>query len=105
MPARKIRLSKNDIAIYRASAQQLLDAGLISEIPREWMPSSCPVQVQVAPPPDSVVCDLADGKVCYALLVRILSKSGITLQDCQIITPWDSQVILAKFDDEGQNVD
>jgi hypothetical protein len=105
MPIRKARLSTNEMAKYLACAYELRDAKLIPEIPAEWRGNCSPLEIQVAPPPDSVVCILANGRVHYAILVRLLSRSALTLQDCQITTHWDDQIVLAHFDGQEQVID
>jgi hypothetical protein len=93
------------MAKYLACARDLRGAGLISETPSEWRGNRGPLDIQVAPPPDSVVCVLANGRVYYAILVRLLSRSVVTLQDCQITPRWDDQVILTPFDEQEQLID
>jgi hypothetical protein len=105
MPIRKARLSTTEIAKYLACARDLRGAGLISETPSEWRGNRGPLDIQVAPPPDSVVCVLANGCVYYAILVRLLSRSALTLQDCEISTHWDDQIILASFEGQEQVID
>jgi hypothetical protein len=43
--------------------------------------------------------------VYYAILVRMVSRSAVALQDCQIWTHRDDQIILAHFDGQEQVVD
>jgi hypothetical protein len=105
MPIRKVRLSTTEMAKYLACARDLRGAGLISETPSEWRGNRGPLDIQVAPPPDSVVCVLPNGHVSYAIWVRLLSRSVVTLQDCQITTRWDDQVILTPFDEQEQSID
>jgi hypothetical protein len=105
MPTRKTRLSKQEMAKYLACARDLRGAGLIAQTPSEWKGNSGPLQIQVAPPPYSVVCVLANGIAYYAIWVRLLSRSAVTLQDCQICAHSDDQIILASFDGQKQVVD
>jgi hypothetical protein len=105
MPTRKIRLSTSEKVKYLASARELRDAGLISEIPSEWRGNRCPLEIQVAPPPDNIVCDLANGQVCYAMFLRLIARSAVTLQDCQILTLWDDEVMLETFDRRKRVID
>jgi hypothetical protein len=105
MPMRKTRLSKQETAKYLACAGELRDAGLIAETPLEWKGNSGSLDIQVAPPPDSVVSVLANGIACYAILVRLLSRSSLTLQDCQITSSVDDQIALDSFDGQEQVVD
>jgi hypothetical protein len=79
-------------------------AGLIAETRLEWKGNSRPLDIRVAPPPDSVVCVLANGIAYYAIFVR-LSRSAITLQDCQITSCLDDQIVLASFDGQERVVD
>jgi hypothetical protein len=105
VPTRKARLSKQEMVKYLACARDLREAGLIAQTPPEWKGNSGPLQIQVAPPPYSVVCVLANGIAYYAIWVRLLSRSAVTLQDCQICALWDDQIILASFDGQKQLVD
>jgi hypothetical protein len=105
MPTRKIRLSTNEKMKYLASARELRDAGLISEIHSEWRGNRCPLEIQVAQPPDNIACVLAHGQVCYAMFLRLLARSAVTLQDCQILPPWDDEVILESFDRRERVID
>jgi hypothetical protein len=100
MPIRKVRLSTTEMAKYLACARDLRGAGLISETPSEWGGNRSPLDIQVAPPPDSVVCVLANNRVYYAIFVRLLSRSAITLLGCQITTPLDDQIVLASSDEQ-----
>jgi len=107
MPFIRRKLSSKDIAVHLARAERLKAQGMEIEIPEEWrFAKRARLQVRIAPPPDSAVYQLPDGKVCYAIGVHLVAeKSGISFPDFEIATPWDKQIAVETFDDSGHYVE
>jgi len=107
MPFTQRKLNPNDIPIYLARAERLKALGVPIEIPPEWRRQKRALfEVKVAGPPESVLCDLPDGSVRYAILLYLLAKrSGLFYPEFEIQTPWDEHIALESIDGEKPYVE
>lgn len=92
MPIKKIRLSKADLSECRPAAQQLLEWGLISKMPK-WLEIPPALDIHIDPMA-SVAAELPSGQVCYAIRVELVAREAGVMVDCRITTTWDDQIIL-----------
>jgi hypothetical protein len=106
MPFIKRSLTRAEDAVYLGRAEQLRASGVDIEIPEERRADACALDIVVARPPASLVCDLPRGGVYFVVRVRLHPlQSGLILPDCQITTHWDDQIVLESFDERNPVVD
>lgn len=98
MPLRKYRLSRTEQGTYLAAAQELVAFGLDVEISQKWLEASRTLDIAVADGLPSLACESPSGVLAYAVCVRLVARSRVTLVDCQIATKWDDQILLESFD-------
>ncbi len=100
MPIRRRTLTQAERNEYLVRAEQLRASGVEIEISELWREPNHPLDILVAPPPTSTVCEFRNGAIGYAPFVRLLARSAVTLWDCDISTVFDDQIVLASFHDD-----
>ncbi len=99
MPIMRRNLTRADRAEHLARAKRMRADGVDIQIRTEWLESSRPLDIVVAGPPASLVCDLPSARVGYVILVRLVARWRVSLLDCQITTEYDDQIVLESFDE------
>jgi hypothetical protein len=100
MPIRRRTLTQAEQNEYLVRAEQLGASGVEIEISERWRERTHPLDILVAPPPMSTVCEFRTGVIGYAPFVRLLARSAVTLTDSDISTVFDDQIVLGSFHDE-----
>jgi hypothetical protein len=89
----KARLNRAERRQYLASAKELQAAGFDVEIPQEWKDES--VYISTKCRLGSVVCDVENGSVAYAIGVRVVARRPrVILVECRIKTDWDTPILV-----------
>jgi hypothetical protein len=101
MPIHKPRNGREQEAVYLDRLRQLQAEGIDVEIPEEWSQRNRALDIIIAPPTASSICEPRTGSLIYIVLVRLVSRSGLLLGDCDINTSWDHQIVLESFHDQG----
>jgi hypothetical protein len=97
----KARLNGVERTQYLASAKKLQVAGFDVVIPQEWKDES--VYVSTKCRLGSVVCDVENGGVAYAIWVRVVARHPrVILIECRIKTDWDTPVLVTRRNWCGQ---
>ena len=99
MPITKQNLTRAERSEHLARAKRMRADGVDIEIRAEWLESCRPLDIVVAGPPASLVCDLPSAGVGYVILVRLVARWRVSLLDCQITTQYDDQIALENFDE------
>jgi hypothetical protein len=97
MPMRKSRLNREDRSKYSDAAQGLKRAGLIPEIPREWLEYARALKVELDALRENVLLDLGlfSRISYYAVWVHMIAeRSKVTLLHHEFATDWDDQIEL-----------
>src|SRR5579864_1193054 len=94
MPTRKPRLSRAEEAAHRDYLRQMQAEGIDVEVPEEPSARSFALDIVLGPPGECTVRETRTGGIVYAVLVRLIACSGLTLTDCDITTEWDDQIVL-----------
>jgi hypothetical protein len=98
----KARLNRAERRQYLASVKELQAAGLDVAIPQEWKNES--VYVSTKCRLGSVVSDVENGAVAYAICVRVVARhSRVILMECRIKTEWDTPILVPACKWRGQN--
>jgi hypothetical protein len=101
MSIHKPRNSREQGAVYLDCLRQLQAEGIDVEIPEEWCQRDRALEIIVAPPAASSVCESRTGGIIYIVLVRLVPRSGLLLTDSDINTRWDNQIVLESFHDQS----
>jgi hypothetical protein len=100
MSVRESRLSREKEARYADRLRQLHAEGIDVELPEELEENSRALDIQLAPPSESIVYETSRGGLYYAIPVRLLAlQSGLTLTDWDMTTGWDDQIVAESYDD------
>jgi hypothetical protein len=76
--------------------------GIDVEIPEEWEQTSHGLDIELAPPSESIVFEGPSGGTYYAVWVRLLAlRSGLTLVGWEITTSWDDEIVAESFNSAG----
>jgi hypothetical protein len=98
MSMRKTKLSWAEAAKYIGDLKWLQARGIDLEIPPELLESSRSLEITIGRPPASLVCDVRRGGTAYyAVWVRLVAKSRVTVLDSEIKVSWDDQIVLESF--------
>lgn len=68
------------------------------DIPEELAERVRPLDVSVAPPPVSVACQLASGRLAYVIGVQLCSRQRCLIEYCDIAVPWGDDIVLEEVD-------
>jgi hypothetical protein len=102
MPIKKTRLNRKERASFLLRAQELEAAGIMCEIPNEMRENSHDLDIFVAEPPGNILCELPSGVTAYAIWVRLTAlRNNLMLDDCQIVSEWDTESITLCPDQKG----
>lgn len=102
MPVKKTHLSRAEQARYLARAQELQAAQVDCEVPDVWQENSHDLDIFVAPPALNILCELPSGVTAYAPWVHLIAlRSDLRLENCRIVSDWDSESIVLCQDQEG----
>jgi hypothetical protein len=92
-------LSQEKEARYADRLRQLHAEGIDVELPEELEDNSRALDIQLAPPSESIVYEPSRGGIYYAIPVRLLGlQSGLTLTDVDVTTDWNDQIVAESFD-------
>jgi hypothetical protein len=80
-------------------AEQLRASGVEIEIPKDWQEQNRPLDIIVASPRECTVYESRSGGPHYAVLARLVARSGLILTDCDITTKYDGEIVLESFRD------
>lgn len=95
MPVRKARLSRAEGARHLAALQELQAAGREVTIPEESLENSDALDIVLAPRHENILRELPNGRTCYAIFARQLSRrGGLILESFEIASEWDSDLII-----------
>ena len=73
MSVRYPRLSRTQQAKYLPCLRQMQSEGIDVEIPEEWEQTSHGLDIELAPPSESIVFEGPSGGTYYAVWVRLLA--------------------------------
>jgi hypothetical protein len=95
MPIMKARMSKaEEQAKYFACLAQLQKAGCDVRVPGECTEDSPVLDIQIAPPIENRILELATGGVAYAIRLGLVAlRAGAILTDFGLAAPWDPDLI------------
>jgi hypothetical protein len=93
MPNYKERLTRKEAARYLEVAQDHAAAGARLDIPSEWARADRFLHLSLAPSPESLIYQLSPSKVLYVLRLRLVPERSTTVQEFEITTAWDRDVI------------
>jgi len=89
-------------ATYLALGQELQAARLDFGIPDEWHENSRSLDIFVAPREGNLLCELSSGVTACAIYVELVSlSSNLILENSQIASEWDSELIVLCGDQRG----
>src|SRR5690348_11065718 len=57
-----------------------------------------PLDVAIAPPPASAAFLLPSGRICLSLNVRLCARHQCLMEYCDIVVPWDDEIVLEDID-------
>jgi len=97
MPIRRRTLTLAEQTEDLIRADQLLASGVEIEISEQSRERSRSLDIIIAPPTVSAVCEFPTGVIGYAPFVRLVARSALTLTDCDISTVFDDQIVLESF--------
>ncbi len=102
MSVRDPRLSRTQQAKYLPCLQQMQSEGIDVEIPEDWEEASRALDIELAPPSESIVFESPTGGTYYAVCVRLVAlRSGLTLVGWDIATSWDDEIEPESFNSAG----
>jgi len=102
MPIKKTRLSRAEHARYLERIKELKAAQVDCEVPDDWQENPHDLEIFTAPPGENILCELPSGVTAYAIGVRLVAqRSNLRLEDCTIVSPWDSQSISLCLSERG----
>jgi hypothetical protein len=101
MPIYKQRLTRKEEARYLEVAQDHAAAGARLDIPSEWARADRFLHLSLAPSPESLIYQLSPSKVLYVLRLRLVPERNTTVQEFEITTAWDRDVIPCYPDGRG----
>jgi hypothetical protein len=102
MSVRDPRLSRTQQAKYLPCLQQMQSEGIDVEIPEDWEQASRALDIELAPPSESIVFEGPTRGIYYAVWIRLLAlRSGLTLVGWDITTSWDDQIVPESFNSVG----
>ncbi len=102
MPVKKTHLSRAEQARYLAWAKELQAAQVDCEVPDVWQENSHDLDIFMAAPAGNILCELPSGVTAYAIWVHLIAlRSNLRLENCRIVSDWDSESIVLCQDHKG----
>ena len=99
MPRIRRSLSQSEQTEHLARAEKLRASGVPIEIPEAWRQQGRLLDVLVSPR-DGTVFQSPCGGIKYAIFVRLLARTGLTVVDCLINAIWDDQIVPESYADQ-----
>lgn len=97
MPTKRRGLRREERAEDLVRAEQLRASGVEIEIPQGPTNRNPGLEIVVADPMACTLYEFSSGVIGYAPRVRLIPRTGMTIEDCDISTKWDDQIVLESF--------